>query len=322
MSLSRSFPIDSGFPNAVDLRRLDAGLIAREGVFPDPTTTAAAGIAVGTTAWNVQARPFVAALKRGGAPYSLSYGVARLANSAQVNAWEIQPAPASGSRIDLLWIRATDPGEGETTSGSDGPGGAARAVPIFGVTAGTPSGTPATPALPAGALLIATVTTPSGAASIAGSTIAQSYGFAHLVGGVAYYRTAALRDESTVTEGTVGRVIGDDNLYVKRVGSTWDRFLVQTGSQPFAEAAGSLSMAQNLANGSNVTTSITFPQGRFTEPPIISLSSNGIVYLFQGSVTASGFTLGVANRSGSALGAQGVIVHWTAVQMTPTSGAG
>lgn len=230
MPLSRSFPIDSGFPDAVDLRRLDAGLIAREGVFPDPTTTAAAGIAFANGAWNVGARVFVAALKRGGAPYSLAYGVARVANDSQATAWTIPAAPVSGSRIDLLWIRATDPGQGEATSGSDGPGGAARAVPIFGVTAGTPSGTPATPALPAGALLIATVTTPSGAASIAGSTIVQSYGFAHLVGGVAYYRTAAalLADTANNVQGQRAFAIDSGVTYEWR-GSAWVVLADDTG---------------------------------------------------------------------------------------------
>lgn len=189
MTLTRSFPIDEGYPNALDLRRLDAGLIVREGVFPDPTTTAAAGVAYGNGGWNVGAVAFVAALKRGGAPYSLSYGVARLANDAAGTAWTIDAAPVSGSRIDLLWIRATDPGEGEATSGTDGPGGVARAVPVFGVTTGVAATTPVAPALPAGALLIATVTTPSGAASIAGSTIVQSYKFAQLAGGIRYART-------------------------------------------------------------------------------------------------------------------------------------
>lgn len=189
MTLSRSFPIDQGFPNALDVRRLDAGLIVREGIFPDPTTTATAGVAYGNGGWDVGAQPFVAALKRGGAPYSLSYGVARLANDAAGTAWTIDAAPASGSRIDLLWIRATDPGEGEATSGTDGPGGVARAVPVFGVTTGVAATSPVAPALPAGALLIATVTTPSGAASIAGSTIVQSYKFAQLAGGIRYART-------------------------------------------------------------------------------------------------------------------------------------
>ena len=224
MPLTRSYPLDSGFPNALDLRRLDAGLIAREGVFPDPTTTAAAGIAFGNGAWNVGARVFVAALKRGSAPYSLTHGVARVANASAGTEWAIPAAPVSGSRIDLLWIRATDTTQGETTSGTDGPGGVARAVPIFGQTNGVAAGVPAAPALPAGALLIATVTTPSGAASIAGSTIVQSYDFTHLVGGLAYYRTtAAMRaDVAGLAPGQQCVVIAT-GLYHSLIAGDWRR---------------------------------------------------------------------------------------------------
>jgi hypothetical protein len=219
MPLTRSFPIDQGFPTALDLRRLDAGLIVREGILADPTTVAVAGIAFGAGGFNVSARAFVAALKRGGAAYSLGYGVARLANDAAGAAWTIPAAPVSNSRIDLLWIRATDPAEGEATSGTDGPGGVARAVPIFGVSSGTAAPSPVAPALPAGAYLIATVTTPSGAASIAGSTIVQSYGFAQLSGGTAYARTLALLP-STAVEGDRAVVLATGAQY-SRTGGAW-----------------------------------------------------------------------------------------------------
>jgi len=219
MPLTRSFPIDEGYPTALDVRRLDAGLIVREGILADPITVAVAGIAYGDGGFNVGARPFVAALKRGGAAYSLDYGVARLANDAAGAAWTIPAAPVSNSRIDLLWIRATDPAEGEATTGTDGPGGVARAVPIFGVTSGTAAPSPVAPALPAGAYLIATVTTPSGAASIAGSTIVQSYGFAQLSGGTAYARTLALLP-STAVEGDRAVALGTGVRY-ERAGSLW-----------------------------------------------------------------------------------------------------
>ena len=201
MTLTRSYPISEGYPTALDVRRLDAGLIVREGVFPDPTTVLAAGVAYGNGGWNVGAVAFVAALKRGGAAYSLGYGVARLVNDAAGTAWTIDAAPVSNSRIDLLWIRATDPDEGEATSGTDGPGGVARAVPVFGYTAGTAASSPVAPALPSGALLIATVTTPSGAASIAGSTIVQSFDFAQAAGGILYGRTFA---EISAKPGVIG----------------------------------------------------------------------------------------------------------------------
>ena len=41
MALTRGFGVDASFPNAIDHRRVDSGLITREGLFPDPITTAA-----------------------------------------------------------------------------------------------------------------------------------------------------------------------------------------------------------------------------------------------------------------------------------------
>jgi len=73
--------------------------------------------------------------------------------------------------------------------------------------------------LPAGAYLIATVTTPSGAASIAGSTIVQSYGFAQLSGGTVYARTLALLP-TTAVEGDRAVALGTGVRY-ERAGSLW-----------------------------------------------------------------------------------------------------
>lgn len=99
-------------------------------------------------------------------------------------------------------------------------------------------------------------------------------------------------------------------------GSGWVRRMA-----PFAMASGQTTLGQNLANGANATTPIVFPTNRFSVPPNIVLASNGIVYLYQGSVTAAGFTLGIANRSGSAL-STAPTVTWTAVQMTPANASG
>ena len=234
MTLTRSYPISEGYPTALDVRRLDAGLIVREGIFPDPTTVLAAGVAYGNGGWNVGAVAFVAALKRGGAAYSLGYGVARLVNDAAGTAWTIDAAPVSNSRIDLLWIRATDPDEGESTSGTDGPGGVPRAVPVFGYTAGTAAASPAAPALPSGALLIATVTTPSGAASIAGSTIVQSFDFAQAAGGTIFARNFASLPTAAL-QGDTGVALDDGAVYV-RVGSSWvgDRARLATAEADIA----------------------------------------------------------------------------------------
>lgn len=204
MTLTRPWAIDAAFPNAADQRKQLAAIYPREGVFPDPTTIAAAGIAYAGTGWGVSARAFGAVLKRGGAPYSQSYGAALVSNDGVVvNAWTIGAAPASGSRIDRLCIRARDTTQGDSATGAptDGPGGAARTgLPEFLVVAGTAATTPVAPALPAGYEEIAQIQTPSGAASTAGSTITQTYEFAHVSGGPLVFRTtAALLAYTTAT---------------------------------------------------------------------------------------------------------------------------
>lgn len=221
MALTRTWPIDAGFPNALDLRKTDSGSTPREGVFPDPITVATAGIAYGNGGWNVGARPFVATVRRGTAPFALTYGTAKVANDSAGTAWTIGGAPGSGSRIDLLWIRVTDPTQADSMSGAptDGPAGMARAVPVYGVTAGTASGTPVAPTLPAGALEIARVTTPTGAASIAGSTIVQTYAFAHVLGSDLYVRTASALP-TVAYRGEFARALDSGWLY-RHNGTAW-----------------------------------------------------------------------------------------------------
>lgn len=213
MALSRPYPIDKAWPNAIDLRRQLSGVLPREGVFPDPVTVDQ-GVAYAGSGWAVGARPFVAAFKRGGAPHSQAYGTGLGTNDAAVAAaWTVGGAPGSGSRIDRLWVRWVDPTQGESLTT---PGGetVARAVPVFGVTAGTPG----LAALPAGVQEIAQVSVPAGAGSIAGATITQVHPFAHVVGGTIVVRTKAERDALATADLVEGRdvcyVIGTDQGFV------------------------------------------------------------------------------------------------------------
>lgn len=201
MTLTRPWAIDAGFPNAADHRKQLATIYPREGVFPEPTTIAAAGIAYAGTGWAFNAREFVAVLKRGGTPYSKSYGAALCGNDGVVTgAWTIGGAPVSGSRIDLLCIRARDTTQGDSPTGTpnDGPAGAQRSgFPEFLVVAGVAAGSPARPAVPAGYFEIAQVTTPSAAVSAAGSTVLHTYKFAQVIGGEIYVRNQAEMDALT-----------------------------------------------------------------------------------------------------------------------------
>lgn len=216
--------IDASFPNAADLRKHSAGIFPREGIFPDATTIAPAGIAFAGAAWAVSARAFVANLKRGGAPFSQTYGSTPISNDGvDAAAWTIPGAPGTGSRIDLLWIRARDTTQGDSAAGAptDGPSGATRTgIPEWGITSGVASGSPVAPALPSGAYEIARALVPAAAVSAAGATITQSYRFAYVVGGPLLGRTKAELDEYIPPDGTLGFTIDTDVIYQSN-GTTW-----------------------------------------------------------------------------------------------------
>lgn len=241
MTLTRPHFIDKAWPNAIDLRKNLGHAFPREGLFPAPDSVNN-GIAYAGTVWGVNARAFVAAFRRQGTPYSLAYGAGFGANDGVITpAWTVGSAPGAGSRVDRLWVRWVDPTQGESTTI---PGGetVARAVPVFGVTPGTPG----LAALPAGVLEIAQVSVPSGAGSIAGATITQTYNFAQAVGGTIWVRTIAERDALVnVIEGDVAYVIGTDQsfIYVTSVG--W----VHLGGKPTIDAftpTGIYSIAQTI----------------------------------------------------------------------------
>lgn len=221
MTLQRPFGIHDSFPNAVDWRRAFSGVVPREGIFPDANTVGNE-VAYAGTGWGVNARQFVAALKRGGSLGSQTYGTALVANDGVVTgAWTIDPAPVSGSRIDLLWVRGKDFSEGDSDVGAptDGPAGADRAEADFGVTTGTPGTSPVAPSLPAGVTEIARVTTPSGAASIAGSTIVNTYAYTVAAGGVMPVRDSAGLAAYTPANGAFAVRLDTGIMYLRSAGA-------------------------------------------------------------------------------------------------------
>jgi hypothetical protein len=112
----------------------------------------------------------------------------------------------------------------------------------------------------------------------------------------------------------------DTNRLESYTGSAWSH---SGGGGPYAAAAGVSSFTMN--GTATTTTTVNFPAGRFTAAPIISLgkqmSGRGEIVFFAINSTTSGFTLGAQSASGAAR-TDAVGCSWTAVQMTPTSGAG
>lgn len=311
MPLTRPYPIDKAFPNAIDLRKQLSGIIPREGIFPDPVTVNQ-GIAYANGAWNVGARPFIAAFKRGGAPSTQAYGTGLGTNDAAATAWTVPAAPGSGTQITRLWVRWTDPTQGEALTVPAGET-VPRAVPTFGSNSGTSIGD--LPALTAGVMEIAQVSMPSGAASIAGATITQIAPFAHVVGGPVLFRNATEQAAYAPADGTEGYRL-DEDRFVDRIDGAWR-------PRAYAIAGGRASHGTNIGPG--VVSSaivVPLPAGRFTVPPLIKLSVGNVRLNAQRqNVGTTSFEIVLANWSpGTANGP--IEIDWTAEQMTRTAAAG
>jgi hypothetical protein len=100
-------------------------------------------------------------------------------------------------------------------------------------------------------------------------------------------------------------------------GAVWRR--IYTG--PYAITAGSASIGIVTAGNTSGPFGQTFPAGRFTQPPIVLLSTDQTrVTAVAANIVASGFNLYLGNYS-TGNSANGN-VYWTAIQMTPTTAAG
>lgn len=118
-------------------------------------------------------------------------------------------------------------------------------------------------------------------------------------------------------------------LEVTTDGTTWQT-LPATPAVPYATSAGTVAgfSAGSLAAGTSINSAVTFPSGRFTQPPkvnvTLSTGPGGSQYLVPRALnaTATGFTIYVYNLGPSTAAFSGLSVDWTAVQMTATSAAG
>lgn len=92
---------------------------------------------------------------------------------------------------------------------------------------------------------------------------------------------------------------------------------------PFGQAAGTVTYSNNLGSGSFLSPiNVTFPTGRFSQPPIVSVvCSNTRVTAGYSNKTATGFRIEGGNWSGGT--ANGAFTFdWTAVQMTSANATG
>lgn len=142
-------------------------------------------------------------------------GVVLLANDGATNVL-LDAAPVSNSRIDLVYAKQND--ASSTVTAPD-----ANNVAAFGVAKGTAAATPTKPAIPAGALELATVQIPSTATATnsSGVVITQTAQFTAAAGGVVPFRTKAEMDLwTTAGAGQMAGVIATGGVY-GRVAGAW-----------------------------------------------------------------------------------------------------
>ncbi|WP_194521981.1 hypothetical protein [Cellulosimicrobium sp. JZ28] len=143
----------------VEARKALAGLLAPAGAFGARPGVLSGGRVTGTAGWAYQLGPSHVAVVRATAD-----GVVLTGNDGNLSV-STNPAPASGSRIDIVWIRHLDIDAGDATSDIE-----------VGVAKGAASGSPSEPSIPAGALELARATVGAGATNTnhANVTITQS----------------------------------------------------------------------------------------------------------------------------------------------------
>lgn len=208
MTLTRSF-IRNAPTTPLDARLMNmAGLVCnadgspRAGVLGGATTTLVTALATMNVA--VAAAEF--ATSKGKAD-----GVAIFTNDGTVNV-AIAAAPASNSRIDVIWVKHND----DTT-------GDANALPVFGVTAGVAAASPTKPAIPTGALELATLRVYAGttAANGGANTLVNTFAMTVARGGTVPFRTKTELDAWTnPIDGQEAYVIAESSTY-RRQGGAW-----------------------------------------------------------------------------------------------------
>lgn len=178
MTLTRSF-IRNAPTTPLDARLMNmAGLVCnadgtpRIGVLGGAATTLVTALATMHVA--VAAAEFATSKSK-------ADGVAIFTNDGTVNV-AITAAPASNSRIDVIWVKHND----DTT-------GDANALPVFGVTAGVAAASPTKPAIPTGALELATLRVYAGttAANGGANTLVNTFAMTVARGGLVPFRDLA-----------------------------------------------------------------------------------------------------------------------------------
>lgn len=273
MTLRKGLPAKLALTDADDTRYdFSAVFVADTSGVPRAGVTSPVGVNVvtATGTMNVSVARFQGVAVRDG-------GVVLLANDGATNVL-LDAAPASNSRLDVVYAKQND--ASATVSAPD-----ANNLPVFGVAKGTAGAVPVKPAIPAGALEIATVQIPSTATATnsSGVVITQSAPFTAAAGGVVPFRTKAELDLwATAAVNQRAFVLGDGVTYRfngtswRAWESDWIAYTATLGAGFALGTGGTQALKYRFENGSGrvrgpitLGTGFTIPSApTITHPPV------------------------------------------------------
>lgn len=225
-------------------------------------------------------------------------------------------ADGSNPRVDIVYVKVTDPENGSTVP---------KAERLY--LAGAAAATPAAPAAPAGGFTIANINVPK--AGGGAPTVSWVAPYAVAAGGILPIDTLANLNLLAGAPGQHATVYADptpaNNGDYAWNGTAWVRrmapFAMATGVVQSANAGGSSAPPVYWDGG----TLINFPAGRFTVAPVVTVTLqddpvSGISWVATYSTTATQTVARVLRIGGPPTASYKI--GWTAIQMTPTSAAG
>lgn len=303
MALTKTWPTQdpAGAP-ITDTRRNQAGLVVknadgtpRPGIFPAHTNPLVTGRA--DMAYDVAS--FFAATSR------LNDGVELVANNG-VTIVPTTAAPGSNSRIDVIWVRA------RFLQHADGSN-----LPEFGVTQGVAAAVPVKPAIPTGALELATAVITSTTTTTATAVITQTHPYTAAEGGVVLLRNQTEQDAWTPRNGAEAYRL-DTGRGVDRVGGVW----VSRGAAVAVRTA----VAQATHGSAFTPTAVNWELEDFDTDGFHSTTTNTSRLVApaagQYEVTAKLRGASTAFATGVQLGKNGVVDPLARMIVTPVVGGG
>lgn len=310
MTLRKGLPVKLGATDADDTRYDFRNLVVcNSDGSPRGGVTSPIGVALvtATSSMNVSVAAFSGVAVRDG-------GVVLLSNDGPTSVL-LANAPVSNSRLDVIYAKQND--ASATVTSPDANNNA-----VLGVAQGTASASPAKPAIPDGALELATVQIPSTATATnsAGVVFTQTAAFTAAPRGEVVVRSITERNAWTTAQlDQVVRILNGES-YIWRGANGWQLHTV------YARYVGPSAVSTLSGTASNILT-VTFPTGRFSVPPnvspyLMSSPGTGRKLLAQATgITVGGCQIVVTSGDQSAVSSS-VSVGFTAEQATSTSASG